>query len=727
MATIFFDGGSLVKAHSVPTLWTVTALLLVSPSAAFSQNVSYHLLDVESIGIPTQGYVSWEFLGIRDLKFWEGRLYIGHGDGSANTGPTEILSVDPTSNEFVNEFVTDENAIGSFRVLDGRLVIPGGDRRNAELGSIYVLTQDGWTQRSSILSTNHLLDATVFNNKWYVSTGGTFFEFDDGQRYRIGTVMESPDSGETFTLSFSTPISDPSDPTQYRVGSLAVFKDRLYGFPFHYGRMMLGEVPEQFQAALGDVSNLNPRYHYMLYTPDALGNIDAVVYDGAQWTFADMVPEQNVSLISGKVFSDYLLLVALTGQYLHVDRLKREFPPQASTRLYAFDGERSRSVSYGGGNIRDVLVRNDRLYLLIWKDDLRLIAETEDLETWTYHLLPDLMQGARTLEFDGESFYIGMNDGNLYRSLGSRSIASLHEVQGTAPRSFHGVADVPRQGRWYWAAITTWQDWGVPARLEARLERRNLVQVTVDNVSGFILFLSSSGVESERPVRILINGHLVFEGTTAGVSALQASLGSEGAWEVEPVNVSRETYRPSDRIIGVVDTELTLDGEQPGAARWKAEVYRWATGADVAFAHQWGGQQFRLQPGDLSLHTLYDRLKADSVYTFRLTGRELRSMIEFNIRHDQTWWHVSLAGVSATFELHDDPSTNRVIEWGLDDDSTYVVAGDLHERRIMEGTFGSVPGYEDTGLSSFSAAVRWFETHNQVIDTPSQIRIVQRH
>jgi len=100
-------------------------------------------------------------------------------------------------------------------------------------------------------------------------------------------------------------------------------------------------------------------------------------------------------------------------------------------------------------------------------------------------------------------------------------------------------------------------------------------------------------------------------------------------------------------------------------------------------------------------------------------------MIEFNILQTRSWLHVGLAGIHATFELHEDPSKNRVIEWGLDDDSTYSVAGDLHERRIMEGTFGSVPEYEDTGLSSFSAAVRWFEAHNQLRDMPSQIRIVQ--
>ncbi len=190
------------------------------------------------------------------------------------------------------------------------------------------------------------------------------------------------------------------------------------------------------------------------------------------------------------------------------------------------------------------------------------------------------------------------------------------------------------------------------------------------------------------------------------------------------LDLTTETSRSPNEVIGVAETALTMEGELPAATRWKAEVYRWVTGADIGFAHQWPpGPEFA--PGEIRLEDLFGTIGCDSAYTFRLTGRELRRMIEFNIRHNRTWWHVSLAGVRATFELHDDPSKNRVIEWGLDDDSTYSVAGDLHERGIMENTFGSVPEYEDTGLSSFSAAVRWFETHNQVRNMPSGIRIVR--
>ena len=733
MATVFFDGGSLVKTHPLATLWTVTALLLLSPAAAFSQNLSYHLLDVESVGIPALDYAPLEGLGINDLKLWNGRIYIGHGEGTINTGPTEILYFDLSENRVFNEFLTDENSIGLFRVLNGQLAIPGQDRVAGPSGAIYVLSEDGWTKHNSVPGTSHVLDAAVFQGRWYVSTGGTRFRVDDSSAYwgnRIGTVMESRDRGKSFTLSYSTPsdASDPGNLRQFRIGSLAAFAGKLYAFPFLMDMLTAEEIPERFRGALGDVSRLPIRYRaggrYIMQPSDPFGRLDALVYDGKRWDLVDLVPEGNVSGISGHVFKDQLLLTVLTGRYLHYSRLKTDFPAQASTKLYVFDGTQSRVVPYGGDNIRDVLVRNDRLYLLIWKDDLRMIAETDDLERWTYHVLPGMLENPRALEFDGESFYISMVDGNLFRSVGEKSLTSFKDAQRAAPRSYHGVARIPREGHWYWSAITDWRDWGIPTRIHVHFRSQDRVEVTLDNVAGFLIFLPAGWIDSTDPVGIFVNGQPVFQGTIGGASALRATLEEDGEWRVEPTNLTAETYRPPDKVLGVVETTITMEGELPTGSRWKAEVYRRATGADIGFAHQWP-PGVELAPGEIRLGDLLDEIGRDSVFVFRLTGQELRRMIEFNIRHDRQL-RVALAGVPATFELHDDASNNRVIEWGLEDDSTYIVAGDLHEPGSLSTWFGFNPEWTPAGLTAFQAAIRWFETHHQVRDTPSQIRIVRR-
>ena len=101
-------------------------------------------------------------------------------------------------------------------------------------------------------------------------------------------------------------------------------------------------------------------------------------------------------------------------------------------------------------------------------------------------------------------------------------------------------------------------------------------------------------------------------------------------------------------------------------------------------------------------------------------------MVEFNIRHDRQRFRVALAGIPATLELHDDASKNRVVEWGLDDDATYVVAGDLDEPGSLRGFLGLTIEPTPTGLTAYGAAVRWFETHHRARDLPSQIRVRRR-
>ena len=219
-----------------------------------------------------------------------------------------------------------------------------------------------------------------------------------------------------------------------------------------------------------------------------------------------------------------------------------------------------------------------------------------------------------------------------------------------------------------------------------------------------------------------LNRHLLGEPKAQALESVIAANVAEGE---RCRDLTTETSRSPNEVIGVAETALTMEGELPTASRWTAEVYRWATAADVGFAHQWPPSP-EFTPGDIRVEDLFDAFACDSVYTFRLTGLQLRRMIEFNIRQTRSWLHVGLAGIHATFELHEDPSKNRVIEWGLDDDSTYTVAGDLHEPNALRNFLGFIPEWTPAGLTAFQAAIRWFETHNQVRDMPSWIRIVRR-
>jgi hypothetical protein len=382
-------------------------------------------------------------------------------------------------------------------------------------------------------------------------------------------------------------------------------------------------------------------------------------------------------------------------------------------------------VPFGGDNIRDATISEDRLYLLISKGDSWMVAETADLETWTHYVLPGMLRAPRALEFDGESFYIGMVDGNLFRSVGARPIRSPEEAAGSAPRSFHGFAQTPVDGRWYWAAISEWQDWSLPARIYVDFHSQDSVNVRVDNVAGFLIFPPVAWIDPVEPVGIFVNDRPVFRGLIDSPSALTLAHRADGQWLVEPADVTRTTYRPVDRIVGFAETALTMQGEWPSASGWKAEVYRWTAGADIGFAHQWP-PGLELLPGEIRLKDLFDQLEGDSVVTFRMTGAELRRMIAFNLRHREPRFRVGLAGVRAAFEVHEDAAENRVVEWSLSDDKEYLVAGDLRDPFNLNRFLGLERAPTPVGISAFQAAVRWLEAHHRVAEPPSQIRVIRK-
>lgn len=85
-----------------------------------------------------------------DMHLWDGRIYLGHGNSSnlgpaVNAGPVDVISYDPATGGFATEFSVDDEQIDKFRVVGGKLHIPGHDPRDPwELGNFYVLEKAGW-------------------------------------------------------------------------------------------------------------------------------------------------------------------------------------------------------------------------------------------------------------------------------------------------------------------------------------------------------------------------------------------------------------------------------------------------------------------------------------------------------------------------------------------------------------------------------------------------------
>jgi len=130
-----------------------------------------------------------------DMQVFDGRLYFGMGN-SNNSGPVpnakggQIWSYDPKGNWFKVEFEADEEQVDRFRILNGKLVVPGHDPTDSwEYGNWYRLEPTGWKKHRNIPGGIHCYDMIYFNGKMFAALG---------TKPHSEFVMMSEDDGKTW-------------------------------------------------------------------------------------------------------------------------------------------------------------------------------------------------------------------------------------------------------------------------------------------------------------------------------------------------------------------------------------------------------------------------------------------------------------------------------------------------------------------------------------------------
>ena len=112
-----------------------------------------------------------------DLQVHDERIYIGGGNSSnigpaTNAGPVPIVSFDPRRGIFVREAEVDDEQIDRFRVIDGRLYVPGHDPQESwEWGNVYVLASQGWVKRRTIPQSIHTYDLADVDRRLFAAVG----------------------------------------------------------------------------------------------------------------------------------------------------------------------------------------------------------------------------------------------------------------------------------------------------------------------------------------------------------------------------------------------------------------------------------------------------------------------------------------------------------------------------------------------------------------------------
>lgn len=326
---------------------------------------------------------------INTLKVFNNKLYIGYGDWTVNTGPTDVIYYDFAKKEFIKEFTVQEEAITNYRVIDNKLAITGTDSTESwDFGNIYVLTETGWVKHRSVTNGIHVFDIASFNGKWYTATGNHLVD-KDGKETAPGAILSSPDEGKTWNYEYITQLQSN---LVTRINALMPFDGRLYAFSWS-------------QSSQGMVADHNK-------------GLDAIVYNGRSWVWADLIPANRMILINPFIFKNRLILFACSV---------RNDGAGAAKTLYSYNGTGpAEIVPVKCRTIGDVLAKEDKLFLLVIDENNRIaIAETNDLANWTYHLLPfeirqlserNIFEFGLKLEYGNGHFYIGTSDGRIFET-----------------------------------------------------------------------------------------------------------------------------------------------------------------------------------------------------------------------------------------------------------------------------------------------------------------------
>lgn len=682
---------------------------MVLPLASRAERV----LIPESIGMPAAEKQA-EARNIMELKAYEGRLYIGYGDASVNTGPTDVIAYDPAQGVFSTEFTVDDEGIYQYCIIDGKLAIPGVDAtEDWDFGNIYVREPDGWVKHRTIPQGLHVFDLIQLGESWYVGTGSIFYLGKENENaIAFGGIFRSTDKGASWTLAYATP-GDES--TVYRIRSIVPLQDKLYAFVYAYSGMSLDEIPEDLHSGMGEpYENV-----YLVFSPDPIGPADAVVFDGKCWTYRDLIPDKNVCAVQPVAFGEYLLLSVLSGEYVSMgagaDRKR------VTRSMYRFDGTTAEKLPFAFDGVSDSTIAGDTLYLLTALNEKAVIVSTKDLENWDTIHLPPKLETPICLEIMEGVIYLGTKDGNIFRAAEIRRVDDPAVLDGIDLRSFHVVADLPREGMSYWAAITGWNTRGVRAHLFCAAEPGNSLDVRTENVSEFVLFPPADQIVADEALTVRIDGQACQVKPHRRCSSLECTRNRNGGWRVRMGKVTRVDFEPRRHELGRTHRSISDENSGPATRVWLADVMMQATGADAAV---FIGTEARrnLPEGRIHLEDVFDMTYDNRLVTVELTGAEIESML---LHHLQTGDAGFTQAAGFELELQEEAETGRirVIRTSLIPEHVYRVALSDYTARHANDIFGVSVDYQLSDMGWRRAIINWLENHRVVRDMEPSIHL----
>lgn len=338
---------------------------------------------IRALQIPDERPDFPDYSTIYDLMNFDGRLLIAHGDWANNSGPTNAVSYNSSSDSFVNEgAVFLDEAIVKFRQTDdGGVVAPGIDATQEwSFGNFYHRKPGGsWQMYRTIPEAIHVWDVLPTAKTWLAV--GVRLGSDS---HVHGAAWASSDGG----LSWS-------------------FLGEDYDKAIGHNQT---DQPLHVWASLGTIGG-----NVFAFFP--LGRCAQLKSEG--WIGFSCFPSSTSYLAGGFNFEGNIVLTP-------------GFPIAHSTaaetdrNLYLWDGTRGTTIAFPSP-VRDAAVQNGELFVLTGRDGVGTIWRTEALSC---RCLSDFRSIVRfevasgrptAIEVQGEKLYVGMADGRLFEVIAGSS------------------------------------------------------------------------------------------------------------------------------------------------------------------------------------------------------------------------------------------------------------------------------------------------------------------
>ena len=194
---------------------------------------------IENIGVPSAERFKWPDAArcVWDMKVWNGILYVGSGDYSANTGPTDVWAYDISKGTWSSSGKVNEEAVLRFNVIGNHLMIPGADPKDGwGMGNYYKLEQGTWTKYNVLPKAVHAFDMIEYNGEIIVGIGSA----KEGY-----LALSSKDGGQTFEYIEFMYNNKPRDFSKFdvcRMYELFTLNGTLYGFAYNSGNNPSAEI-----------------------------------------------------------------------------------------------------------------------------------------------------------------------------------------------------------------------------------------------------------------------------------------------------------------------------------------------------------------------------------------------------------------------------------------------------------------------------------------------------